>query len=148
MAGPQEFLSGKLRLCFAPAARTSLLLLRLNDAALRALHECQRQQVRRRSPSSPDPTLHSGLGGGTGDREPRPHAGLPTAHLLRGKPRERARPLPVAPEGGPGRGCTCAQPASVLSLQVRPVIAFQGSRGVRADRGARGENRRGLRAGS
>ncbi|CAK6432303.1 unnamed protein product [Pipistrellus nathusii] len=46
MAGPQEFLSGKLRLCFAPAARTSLLLLRLNDAALRALHECQRQQVR------------------------------------------------------------------------------------------------------
>ncbi|XP_054421466.1 RNA polymerase II elongation factor ELL3 [Pteronotus mesoamericanus] len=46
MAGPQEFLSGKLRLCFTPAARTSLLLLRLNDAALRALQECQRQQVR------------------------------------------------------------------------------------------------------
>ncbi|KAM7158703.1 RNA polymerase II elongation factor ELL3 [Molossus nigricans] len=46
MAGPQEFLSGKLRLCFTPAARTSLLLLRLNDAALRELQECQRQQVR------------------------------------------------------------------------------------------------------
>ncbi|XP_035888482.1 RNA polymerase II elongation factor ELL3 isoform X2 [Phyllostomus discolor] len=46
MAGPQEFLSGKLRLCFTPAARTSLLLLRLNEPALRALQECQRQQVR------------------------------------------------------------------------------------------------------
>ncbi|XP_016067022.1 PREDICTED: RNA polymerase II elongation factor ELL3 [Miniopterus natalensis] len=46
MAGPQEFLSGKLRLCFTPAARTSLLLLRLNEPALRALRECQRQQVR------------------------------------------------------------------------------------------------------
>ncbi|XP_064222057.1 RNA polymerase II elongation factor ELL3 isoform X2 [Aotus nancymaae] len=42
----QEPLSGQLRLCFSPAARTSLLLLRLNDAALRALQECQRQQVR------------------------------------------------------------------------------------------------------
>ncbi|XP_004323424.1 RNA polymerase II elongation factor ELL3 isoform X1 [Tursiops truncatus] len=46
MEGPRELLSRKLRLCFTPAARTSLLLLRLNDAALRALHECQRQQVR------------------------------------------------------------------------------------------------------
>ncbi|XP_029095657.1 RNA polymerase II elongation factor ELL3 isoform X1 [Monodon monoceros] len=46
MEGPQELLSRKLRLCFTPTARTSLLLLRLNDAALRALHECQRQQVR------------------------------------------------------------------------------------------------------
>ncbi|XP_032337231.1 RNA polymerase II elongation factor ELL3 [Camelus ferus] len=46
MEGPQELLSGKFRLCFTPAARTSLLLLRLNDAALRALQECQRQQVR------------------------------------------------------------------------------------------------------
>lgn len=46
MEGPQELLSGKLRLCFTPAARTSLLLLRLNDAVLRALQECQRQQVR------------------------------------------------------------------------------------------------------
>ncbi|KAF7479776.1 RNA polymerase II elongation factor ELL3 [Marmota monax] len=46
MEGPQEHLNGKLRLCFSPAARTSLLLLRLNDAALRALQECQRQQVR------------------------------------------------------------------------------------------------------
>ncbi|KAK2103630.1 RNA polymerase II elongation factor ell3 [Saguinus oedipus] len=42
----QEPLSGQLRLCISPAARTSLLLLRLNDAALRALQECQRQQVR------------------------------------------------------------------------------------------------------
>ncbi|XP_059952725.1 RNA polymerase II elongation factor ELL3 isoform X2 [Mesoplodon densirostris] len=47
MEGPQELLSGKLRLCFTPAARTSLLLLRLNDAVLRALHECQRQQYLR-----------------------------------------------------------------------------------------------------
>ncbi|KAB1277512.1 RNA polymerase II elongation factor ELL3 [Camelus dromedarius] len=47
MEGPQELLSGKLRLCFTPAARTSLLLLRLNDAALRALQECQRQQYLR-----------------------------------------------------------------------------------------------------
>ncbi|XP_055990433.1 RNA polymerase II elongation factor ELL3 [Sorex fumeus] len=46
MEGPQKFPSGSLRLCFAPAARTSLLLLRLNDAALRALHDCQLQQVR------------------------------------------------------------------------------------------------------
>ncbi|XP_064148111.1 RNA polymerase II elongation factor ELL3 isoform X2 [Loxodonta africana] len=46
MEGPQEPLGGKLRLCFSPAARTSLLLLRLNHAALRALQECQRQQVR------------------------------------------------------------------------------------------------------
>ncbi|XP_008580755.1 PREDICTED: RNA polymerase II elongation factor ELL3 [Galeopterus variegatus] len=46
MEGPHEHLSGKLRLCFSPAARTSFLLLRLNDAALRALQECQRQQVR------------------------------------------------------------------------------------------------------
>nr|XP_014702592.2 RNA polymerase II elongation factor ELL3 isoform X1 [Equus asinus] len=46
MEGSQELLSGKLRLCFTPAARTSLLLLRLNDAAMRALQECQRQQVR------------------------------------------------------------------------------------------------------
>ena len=29
MEGPQELLSGKLQLCFTPAARTSLLLLRL-----------------------------------------------------------------------------------------------------------------------
>ncbi|XP_055132855.1 RNA polymerase II elongation factor ELL3 isoform X1 [Symphalangus syndactylus] len=42
----QEPLRGQLQLCFTPAARTSLLLLRLNDAALRALQECQRQQVR------------------------------------------------------------------------------------------------------
>ncbi|XP_012504776.1 PREDICTED: RNA polymerase II elongation factor ELL3 [Propithecus coquereli] len=41
----REPLSGKLRLCFSPAARTSLLLLRLNEAALRALQECPRQQV-------------------------------------------------------------------------------------------------------
>ncbi|KAF5925486.1 hypothetical protein HPG69_001932 [Diceros bicornis minor] len=47
MEGPQELLSGKLRLCFTPAARTSLLLLRLNDAAMRALQECQRQQYLR-----------------------------------------------------------------------------------------------------
>uniref|UniRef100_A0AC11BI33 Elongation factor for RNA polymerase II 3 n=1 Tax=Ovis aries TaxID=9940 RepID=A0AC11BI33_SHEEP len=46
MEGPQELLSGKLQLCFTPAARTSLLLLRLNDAALRALQECHQQQVR------------------------------------------------------------------------------------------------------
>jgi hypothetical protein len=46
MEGPQEPLSGKLRLCFVPAARTSFLLLRLNEAALRALQDCQRQQVR------------------------------------------------------------------------------------------------------
>lgn len=45
MEGPQEFLSGKFRLSFNPSARTSLLMLRLNDAALRALQECQRQQV-------------------------------------------------------------------------------------------------------
>nr|XP_034794553.1 RNA polymerase II elongation factor ELL3 isoform X2 [Pan paniscus] len=42
----QKPLRGQLRLCFTQAARTSLLLLRLNDAALRALQECQRQQVR------------------------------------------------------------------------------------------------------
>ncbi|XP_025740221.1 RNA polymerase II elongation factor ELL3 [Callorhinus ursinus] len=46
MEGPQELMSGKLQLCLTPAARTSLLLFRLNDAALRALQECRRQQVR------------------------------------------------------------------------------------------------------
>ena len=75
MEGPQELLSGKLRLCFTPAARTSLLLLKLNDAALRALQECHRQQVRlARAPSSLSPaspevgsqpaTLAKGPGGG------------------------------------------------------------------------------------
>ncbi|XP_076785726.1 RNA polymerase II elongation factor ELL3 isoform X1 [Arvicanthis niloticus] len=46
MEGTQETLSGKMRLLFTPAARTSLLMLRLNEAALRALQECQQQQVR------------------------------------------------------------------------------------------------------
>ncbi|XP_077620656.1 RNA polymerase II elongation factor ELL3 [Crocuta crocuta] len=46
MEGPQELLSGKFQLRFTPAAGTSLLMLRLNDAALRALQECRRQQVR------------------------------------------------------------------------------------------------------
>ncbi|XP_058150066.1 RNA polymerase II elongation factor ELL3 [Dasypus novemcinctus] len=46
MEGAQEPLSGKLRLCFSSAARTSLLLLRLNHTVLRALQECQQQQVR------------------------------------------------------------------------------------------------------
>ncbi|XP_072479742.1 RNA polymerase II elongation factor ELL3 [Notamacropus eugenii] len=44
MAGPQEVLNGKLRLSFTPGPRTSLLLLRLNDSALRALQDCQRIQ--------------------------------------------------------------------------------------------------------
>lgn len=47
MEGPEELLSGKLQLCFTPAAGTSLLMFRLNDAVLRALQECRRQQVRR-----------------------------------------------------------------------------------------------------
>ncbi|XP_036041959.1 RNA polymerase II elongation factor ELL3 [Onychomys torridus] len=46
MEGTQEALSGKMRLLFTPASRTSLLMLRLNEAALRALQECQQQQVR------------------------------------------------------------------------------------------------------
>lgn len=46
MEGTQEAMSGKMRLLFTPAARTSLLMLRLNEAALRALQECQQQQVR------------------------------------------------------------------------------------------------------
>ncbi|EDL79993.1 rCG26262, isoform CRA_a [Rattus norvegicus] len=45
MEGTQEALSGKMRLLFTPAARTSLLMLRLNEAALRALQECQQQQM-------------------------------------------------------------------------------------------------------
>ncbi|XP_036590232.1 RNA polymerase II elongation factor ELL3 [Trichosurus vulpecula] len=45
MAGPQEVLNGKLRLSFTPGPRTSLLLLRLNDSALRALQDCQRIQA-------------------------------------------------------------------------------------------------------
>ncbi|XP_051833174.1 RNA polymerase II elongation factor ELL3 [Antechinus flavipes] len=45
MAGPQEPLSGRLRLSFTPGPRTSLLLLRLNDSALRALQDCQRIQA-------------------------------------------------------------------------------------------------------
>ncbi|XP_030885092.1 RNA polymerase II elongation factor ELL3 isoform X2 [Leptonychotes weddellii] len=46
MEGPQELLSGKLQLCLTPVAGTRFLLFRLNDAALRALQECRRQQVR------------------------------------------------------------------------------------------------------
>ncbi|XP_008267046.1 RNA polymerase II elongation factor ELL3 isoform X1 [Oryctolagus cuniculus] len=45
MEEPQEPLTGKLRLCFSSAPRTSVSLLRLNEPALRALRECQRQQV-------------------------------------------------------------------------------------------------------
>ncbi|XP_043837207.1 RNA polymerase II elongation factor ELL3 [Dromiciops gliroides] len=45
MAGPQEALSGRLRLSFTPGPRTSLLLLRLNDSALRALQDCLRTQA-------------------------------------------------------------------------------------------------------
>ncbi|XP_074145574.1 RNA polymerase II elongation factor ELL3 isoform X10 [Sminthopsis crassicaudata] len=45
MAGPQEPLSGRLRLSFTPGPRTSLLLLRLNDSALRALQDCNRIQA-------------------------------------------------------------------------------------------------------
>ncbi|XP_044521017.1 RNA polymerase II elongation factor ELL3 [Gracilinanus agilis] len=45
MAGPQEALSGRLRLSFPPGPRTSLLLLRFNDSALRALQDCQRIQA-------------------------------------------------------------------------------------------------------
>lgn len=56
MEGPRELLSGKFQLCFTPAAGTSLLMLRLNDAALRALQECRRQQVRpTRIPIFPSP---------------------------------------------------------------------------------------------
>ncbi|KAM5235421.1 RNA polymerase II elongation factor ELL3 [Ctenodactylus gundi] len=46
MDGPLEPVRGTLRLRFAPAARTSLLLLRLSDAALQALQARPRQQVR------------------------------------------------------------------------------------------------------
>ncbi|XP_068962016.1 RNA polymerase II elongation factor ELL3 isoform X2 [Petaurus breviceps papuanus] len=45
MAGPQEVLNGKLQLSFTPGSRTSLLLLRLNDSALRALQDSQRIQA-------------------------------------------------------------------------------------------------------
>lgn len=41
-----DSLRGTLRFCFAPAARTSLFLLQLDAAALRALQEGWRQQVR------------------------------------------------------------------------------------------------------
>ncbi|XP_021097370.1 RNA polymerase II elongation factor ELL3 [Heterocephalus glaber] len=46
MERPWDPLRGALRFCFSPAARTSLLLLRLDTAALRALQEGGRQQVR------------------------------------------------------------------------------------------------------
>ncbi|XP_038606280.1 RNA polymerase II elongation factor ELL3 [Tachyglossus aculeatus] len=46
MSGPPEELSGRLRLSYPPGPRTSLLLLRLSDAALRALRDCQRIQGR------------------------------------------------------------------------------------------------------
>ncbi|XP_020864902.1 RNA polymerase II elongation factor ELL3 isoform X1 [Phascolarctos cinereus] len=45
MTGPQEVLNGRLRLSFTPGPRASLLLLRLNDSALRALQDCQRIQA-------------------------------------------------------------------------------------------------------
>ncbi|XP_023613372.1 RNA polymerase II elongation factor ELL3 isoform X3 [Myotis lucifugus] len=130
MAGPQEFLSGKLRLCFTPAARTSLLLLRLNDGALRALHECQRQQVRRAGPifPRPEPSTRAPAGdpgGGTGGRERHsPAPASPTSQLLQVKPGARSLPAPEL-----GTRLHLRSAASVLSPQVRPVIAFQGSRG-------------------
>ncbi|XP_005381462.1 PREDICTED: RNA polymerase II elongation factor ELL3 [Chinchilla lanigera] len=46
MERPSDPLRGVLRFCFAPAPRTSLLLLRLDAAALRALQEGRREQVR------------------------------------------------------------------------------------------------------
>lgn len=92
MAGPQEFLNGKFRLSFNPSARASLLMLRLNDAALRALQECQRQQVRRaRAPSSLPPTPQD-LG-----------------------------PQPETPAKGPGDGERHSQAPDSPLLQVNPV---------------------------
>uniref|UniRef100_F6SUE3 OCEL domain-containing protein n=1 Tax=Ornithorhynchus anatinus TaxID=9258 RepID=F6SUE3_ORNAN len=46
MSGPREELSGRLRLSSPSGPRTSLLLLRLSDAALRALRDCHRLQGR------------------------------------------------------------------------------------------------------
>ncbi|XP_062946132.1 RNA polymerase II elongation factor ELL3 [Cynocephalus volans] len=109
MEGPHEHLSGKLRLCFSPAARTSFLLLRLNDAALRALQECQRQQVRLAAgPFFPSP-YPLGLWASAGDPG----------------------------EGTRGGGMVSAGSGFSTSpneaCQVRPVIAFQGHRGVSAE---------------
>ncbi|XP_004623411.1 RNA polymerase II elongation factor ELL3 [Octodon degus] len=46
MERPSDPLRGVLRFCFSPSTRTSLLLLRLDAAALRALQESRREQVR------------------------------------------------------------------------------------------------------
>lgn len=96
MEGTQEALSGKMRLLFTPAARTSLMMLRLNEAALRALQECQQQQVR----LAPNPFFPS----------------RPT----------RPRPQPAALEKGTGRsGFRRFQPLPPLQVkparQVSPA---------------------------
>ncbi|KAK1338998.1 LOW QUALITY PROTEIN: hypothetical protein QTO34_019667 [Cnephaeus nilssonii] len=104
MAGPQEFLSGKLRLSFTPAARTSLLLLRLNDASLRALQECQRQQVR--------PVIAF-----QGSRGVRTDLGA----------RLRLKSVPSQPPGNPG----LAAPG-VLTSPLGPTFGLRPAQGERA----------------
>lgn len=103
MEGPQELLSGKLQLCFTPAAGTSFLMFRLNDAALRALQECRRQQVRQ-TPGPVFPNLYpSGsrasavtLAKGPGDGKRHPQA--PTSPPLQVK---LERQVPArAPDAG------------------------------------------------
>lgn len=88
MEGPQEFPSETFRLRCAPAAspRTSLLLLRLNEATLRALHDCHAQQVTR--------TLRPAALGMGGSREKWSGGG----GRCHGTPRRRV-PLPVGPAG-------------------------------------------------
>ncbi|XP_040112590.1 RNA polymerase II elongation factor ELL3 isoform X1 [Oryx dammah] len=134
MEGPQELLSGKLQLCFTPAARASLLLLRLNDAALRALQECHQQQVRlARAPSSLSPAYPEvGSQPATPAKEPgggEQHRRALASPTLQVKP-GRQVPRPRAPDAGSwGRRFCCSWLKSVLCPQVRPVIAFQGNRG-------------------
>lgn len=156
MEGPQELLSGKLQLCFTPAARTSLLLLRLNDAALRALQECHQQQVGlARAPSSLSPACPEvGSQSATPAKEPgggEQHPRALASPTLQVKP-ARQVPPPRAPDAGSwGRRFCCSWLKSVLCPQVRPVIAFQGNRGVSAGLGCVEvkcrENRHGLHEG-
>ncbi|XP_074145564.1 RNA polymerase II elongation factor ELL3 isoform X2 [Sminthopsis crassicaudata] len=125
MAGPQEPLSGRLRLSFTPGPRTSLLLLRLNDSALRALQDCNRIQLwswtppATHQPPTPKPCLFPLLCGRKGAED---FCRFPTClSHLEGK--YQRSPY----NGAEDTSWSSALPPCLP--QAQPVITFRGNRG-------------------
>ncbi|XP_072596801.1 RNA polymerase II elongation factor ELL3 isoform X2 [Vulpes vulpes] len=107
-------------------------MLRLNDAALRALQECRRQQVRpTRIPIFPSPypsgsrASASDPGEGTWAWE----AASAGSDLATSPSEASEAGPPRHPTPDPGNATSPALSSHLLSSQVRPVIAFQGNRG-------------------